>query len=111
MTRDPDRFALPELFMPERYIDSPGCTAEKPFAHPFGFGRRICPGRYVADGSVWASIVTILATLRVVHAKDEKGETIEVKEEFSSGLAVRPKPFKCQFEKRWSDVDFLLNDQ
>ncbi|EIW83715.1 cytochrome P450 [Coniophora puteana RWD-64-598 SS2] len=110
MTHNPRQFASPELFMPERYLDSPGHVAEKPFSHPFGFGRRICPGRYVADGSVWATIVSVLATFRIVNAKDGNGESIEVKEEFLSGLAVRPKPFRCGFEKRWNGVETILGD-
>jgi len=96
--------------MPERYFDSPGHPAEKPFSHPFGFGRRVCPGRYVADASIWAGIVSLLATYRIVHAKDERGRVVEVKEEFDTGLSVCPKSFRCRFEKRWDGVGALLSD-
>ncbi|KAH7882749.1 cytochrome P450 [Phlebopus sp. FC_14] len=38
-------------------------TDDDPSRFAFGFGRRICVGRHVADASLWISIVTMLAVV------------------------------------------------
>jgi uncharacterized protein YaiI (UPF0178 family) len=50
--------------------------------------RRKCPGVYIADQSIWASIVSCLATLRIGKGKDAAGREIDVKAEFTAGLAL-----------------------
>ncbi|KAH7908045.1 cytochrome P450 [Hygrophoropsis aurantiaca] len=84
---NPDRHFLPngELSSEHVYTSNPG----------FGFGRRACPGRYFAENSTWAGIVTMLATLRFEKAKDAHGKDIEVRHEFSTGMAIHPMPFQC----------------
>jgi hypothetical protein len=37
---------------------------------------RICPGRHLADKSIWIVVATILSTLSISKAKDEKGQEI-----------------------------------
>lgn len=49
---------------------------------------RACPGRHLADQNVWAAIVTMLATLQFEKARDEFGNEIQVKTEFTSGIAT-----------------------
>lgn len=41
----------------------------------------------MADQNVWAAVVTMLATVRFAKARDEIGNEIDVKVEFTSGLA------------------------
>lgn len=48
---------------------------------------RKCPGQYIAHESVWASVVSVLATLRIEKAKDDHGNDIEFTPEFTGGLA------------------------
>ena len=38
---------------------------------------RICPGRFLADVSLWLSMATILATLDLGKAKDKDGKEID----------------------------------
>jgi len=87
-------------FMPERFLeDSPRGINDYP-VECFGFGRRICPGRYLAEATVWISIARILAAFIISKAVDEKGQLIEISEDFTSGLLCRPKPFQCQISPR-----------
>ncbi|KAG1736217.1 cytochrome P450 [Suillus lakei] len=92
----------PDVFRPERHFASdgtllPDTIAAKPM---WGFGRRGCPGRFVAEAATWSAVVHLLAAFRITKAKDEAGKEIEVKEEFTTGVVCRPVPFKCSFVLR-----------
>jgi len=92
----------PDVFKPERHFASdgtllPDTIAAKPM---WGFGRRGCPGRFVAEAATWSAVVHLLAAFRITKAKDEAGKEIEVKEEFTSGVVCRPVPFQCSFVLR-----------
>ncbi|EIM85219.1 cytochrome P450 [Stereum hirsutum FP-91666 SS1] len=50
----------PEKFIPERFLD-PSEAADDPSTYLFGFGRRVCPGKYLADNSTFIAIATILS--------------------------------------------------
>ncbi|OSX58632.1 hypothetical protein POSPLADRAFT_1060526 [Postia placenta MAD-698-R-SB12] len=54
MSRDPGLYPDPEVFRPERFeeMDAETASARDPGKYTFGFGRRICPGRYLADTSI-----------------------------------------------------------
>lgn len=47
---------------------------------------RICPGRYLADASVWMALATILATLHLEKAKSPQGNDILVDWEYTDTL-------------------------
>ncbi|KAH7930184.1 cytochrome P450 [Leucogyrophana mollusca] len=108
ITHNEERFPDPMAFKPERHLTVEGKLAQGTTSPSFGYGRRICPGRYLADGSVWASIVSVLATLRVSKAKDAEGNEIEIKMEFTTGLAIRPRPFACTFTSRSAEAEEML---
>ena len=56
----------------------------------FGFGRRICPGKELADESVVLAITMVLAVFNIRKARDASGNVIQPNVEFDSGLASRP---------------------
>ncbi|KAG7441948.1 cytochrome P450 [Guyanagaster necrorhizus] len=72
-------------FNPDRYLPKPQGKGE-PYLAAFGFGRRICPGRYLAENGMWIAIACILATCKITKAKDENGEEINPAVEFSNGI-------------------------
>jgi cytochrome P450 len=70
-------------FNPERYLTADG-TQLKP-VHPatkgegqvsYGFGRRICVGRYVANNTLFADIAQILWACTISPAKNPDGTTM-----------------------------------
>ncbi|OAX34961.1 cytochrome P450 [Rhizopogon vinicolor AM-OR11-026] len=61
----------------------------------FGFGRRRCPGRDIADASLWCAITCILATFTI---KKPVGQEPQIK--WKSGLSSYPLPFPCRFVPR-----------
>jgi len=64
------------------------------------FGRRTCAGRYAADATVWATIVSVLSAFNIAKAKDETGEEIEIQPALQDGLISHPEPFKCAINPR-----------
>ncbi|KIK65999.1 hypothetical protein GYMLUDRAFT_954640 [Collybiopsis luxurians FD-317 M1] len=101
MNRDPDMYPDPEKFYPERFLNSPdGPYIKTNDVTAFGFGRRICPGRYMADNTVWLAIASVLATLTLSKAKDAEGHDIETSGEFTHGFLRHPEPYKCSILPR-----------
>ncbi|TFK53785.1 cytochrome P450 [Heliocybe sulcata] len=90
----------PEEFRPERFLHTDGTLTDKFPMSAFGFGRRICPGRHVADASVWAAIASVLSAFDVQKATDDAGREIPVKVEYTDGLLSHPLPFKCRIVPR-----------
>lgn len=82
----------PSQFNPERYLTADGqldATIRNPELAAFGFGRRICPGRYMAMSSSWIIIASILAMFDIGKSVDEDGAYIDPSGEFTpSGTLV-----------------------
>ena len=49
---------------------------------------RVCPGRYIGDATVWASIASLLSVFDFKKARDAGGNEINITPKFSDG-AVR----------------------
>ncbi|KAE9396842.1 cytochrome P450 1 [Gymnopus androsaceus JB14] len=109
MNRDPDVYARPDDFLPERFLDTPtGPFTNIGDIHAFGFGRRVCVGRYMADNAVWLSIASVLATLNLTKPKDKEGNEIDISEEFSHCFARYPKPYQCTITPRAPYAEKLI---
>ncbi|KAH7912798.1 cytochrome P450 [Hygrophoropsis aurantiaca] len=94
MSRDESVYPNANDFNPDRWLDSKGQLADmNPPDFVFGFGRRVCPGRHVADASVWGAIASMLATFEFLRAKDPQGKDIEFVPSYTVGLARHPIPF------------------
>ncbi|KAG2089751.1 cytochrome P450 [Suillus discolor] len=87
ISRDEKRYPQASHFIPDRFIDVNGLlTDDDPAEYIFGLGRRICPGRYAADTSLWSAIATMLATVDISSAKDDQGKTIDFTAKFMVGV-------------------------
>ncbi|KAF8187480.1 cytochrome P450 [Pholiota molesta] len=104
MMHDPAVYKDPMTFNPERFL---GPNAETdPKLAVFGFGRRICPGRVMADASVFMSIAMSLAVFNIAPHKDE----VLVHEQMP-GTVSHPKPFKLSITPRSNKaVELILGD-
>ena len=94
----------PDAFQPERWLD-PTSTDEnvKPLPSAgFGYGRRLCPGRYFARNVVWIAIAQLLWSFDITRGKSvEGGEPIPVDPVACTyGLVMRALPFKASFNPR-----------
>ncbi|KAK0458976.1 cytochrome P450 [Desarmillaria tabescens] len=98
---DETRYPEPLKFCPERFMPPPDEPMPlNPRDASFGFGRRICPGRYFADSLLWMIMVRIVAAFELDKQRDANGEIVEVKGEYLSGLVTRPAPFPCRITPR-----------
>ncbi|TFK58390.1 cytochrome P450, partial [Pluteus cervinus] len=76
MAHDPTVYHDPMVFNPDRFLSRPGYKPEPdPRSIAFGFGRRICPGRVLADTSVFLSCAMALAVFNI-SAYKENGKPI-----------------------------------
>jgi len=101
MLRDPVEYPQPELFIPERFIVKEGARMPMdPAKITFGFGRRICPGRLLADSTLFLYVVLTLATFDILKERGEDGQVIEPKVQYLSSMIRHPAPFRCKVAPR-----------
>ncbi|RSL42374.1 hypothetical protein CEP53_012230, partial [Fusarium sp. AF-6] len=86
MAHDERIYHAPHDFNPDRYEPLVNGGAGEPFpVGNFGFGRRVCVGRFLADNSVWIMVATMLATLEFRKKMGPDGSPIEPRVQFTNG--------------------------
>ncbi|KAI1132726.1 putative cytochrome P450 oxidoreductase OrdA-like protein [Nemania abortiva] len=105
-THDPAVYPNPSEFDPSRYL-GPN-PAPDPTNHIFGYGRRICPGRYLAYSSVWLSVARSLAVFNIGKGLDKSGREIEPTTTFTPGILSRLEPFKATIKPRSPQHEALI---
>ncbi|KAH7909629.1 cytochrome P450 [Hygrophoropsis aurantiaca] len=106
MAHDESIFPNASEFKPERWLRSDGqLTDAEPPIFTFGFGRRICPGRHLADASIWAAIIYCLTTFQFGKVKDAHGKDIDFVPTYTSGVARQPERFPLRIIPRIPDLD------
>ncbi|KAG6816714.1 hypothetical protein H0H87_003574 [Tephrocybe sp. NHM501043] len=76
MTLDDSIYKDASTFDPSRFLPPPLGRGEPHSTGLFGFGRRKCPGRYLAEDSLWITIATMLATISFKRAITQDGKEI-----------------------------------
>jgi hypothetical protein len=79
-------FPDPFSFKPERFIGpdvDPRVHAAVDYA--FGFGRRVCPGRWMAHAFVWVVVASVLSSFRIEKVVRD-GRVIEPTGAFTPGI-------------------------
>jgi len=94
-----------EDFRPERFLDT---TVRDPRQFVFGFGRRICPGQYIAMDSIFLAIASILHAFKLEKAKDQSGAEIPVSPKWTPGLTAHLEPFSCAIVPRFEGVTGII---
>ncbi|CAG8120032.1 unnamed protein product [Penicillium salamii] len=98
---DPEVYKDPEVFSPERYlVDSASNPVPDPYDVSFGFGRRVCPGRLVADISLFLTISHTLAVFNITKPIKENGQEVESSVNFTPGIISHPEDYECVFSPR-----------
>ncbi|KAG2128831.1 cytochrome P450 [Suillus cothurnatus] len=68
LSRDPIVFPDPETFNPQRWLDSEGRLRNNNTKFiTYGFGRRVCPGLYLANNSLYITLALLLWSFRIVE--------------------------------------------
>ncbi|THU85080.1 cytochrome P450 [Dendrothele bispora CBS 962.96] len=101
-----------DKFRPERHLNEKGqLKDETDEGHvTYGFGQRICAGRYVANNALFIQIAMVLWTMRLEAIKDSTGVPLkpEIHAENSNGIFVRPPPFEIHTAARSQDADAII---
>ncbi|KAF9243542.1 cytochrome P450 [Melanogaster broomeanus] len=105
MSHNEEKYPEPFDFIPERFLTTDGNLNDDTVGFAFGFGRRICVGRYVADASLWYAISGMLALFNFSKAKDSNGRDVDFEPQWSSGIAIHPHPFPFEVTPRQPDMD------
>ncbi|KAJ9134091.1 Cytochrome P450 [Pleurostoma richardsiae] len=111
MSRDTSVYKEPERFNPDRYTPKEEGGDGEPFlVGPFGFGRRICVGRHLAQASVWIIVATMVATMDISRPTGPDGKPREQQIRFSTGLSSHPGKFDVEFTPRSEKAAQLLSE-
>ncbi|EKM55885.1 uncharacterized protein PHACADRAFT_209397 [Phanerochaete carnosa HHB-10118-sp] len=107
---DEETYPDPYSFNPKRFLSADGMLRDDvPLpTETFGYGRRICPGRYFAMDTMFLIVSSLLAVFNIEKAVDEHGKVIEVKEGFTKHVISAPKPFKACFKPRHPGAESLI---
>jgi len=112
MLHDPEVYPEPFEFIPERFMLKDGSGLDPDAKDPefacFGFGRRVCPGRYMAYSAVWIAIAQLIGVFDLRKAKDENGNIIHPKHEYQATLLNIPLPFPCSITPRSKEHEALI---
>ncbi|KAI8982788.1 CyP450 monooxygenase [Trametes punicea] len=109
LSRDPDEYADPEEFRPERFLDP---NTRDPTAFVFGNGRRICAGRHFADASLYIIVASVLHTLDIEPPLDVFGKAVHVDPRVTTNMLLSyPEPFKCRIRPRSAQARELIYGQ
>ncbi|THU87630.1 cytochrome P450 [Dendrothele bispora CBS 962.96] len=92
MTHDKSKFDKPNEFIPERHLNE---KYDINSILAYGFGRRICVGRYMADDTTWLAIASILATKNISSLPNKN-----VEDYFSDGGFCSTKSLDCKVTSR-----------
>lgn len=87
-------------FVPERFLDTSTHKAEPdPRTWIFGYGRRVCPGRYLADNALFVTIAQSLAVFKIEKLV-ENGKVVEPELKFEPGVVSHPVPYRTSITPR-----------
>ena len=114
MLHDPAFYPNPSEFKPERFLKEDGTVnpdAKDPGAFAFGFGRRISPGRFLSDFSLYSVITSGLFVYDLLPPLDQEGNVIKVKPEWTTGLVQRPLPFKWRIKPRSKAAELIKHSR
>jgi cytochrome P450 len=99
ISRDPIVYPNPDRFDPERWLNSEGKIRDDLKFPSYGFGRRICPGRHIADRSIFINTALLLWSFKITQDPEDPIDEMG----FVDGVIAHPKPFIARFKPRFGD--------
>ncbi|KAM5544328.1 hypothetical protein V8D89_001988 [Ganoderma adspersum] len=96
--RDPKLYPKPDEFIPDRFLDSSGnldVNGRDPSDVVYGFGRRVSPGRYFAESTLFILVASVLSAFEIGPPVGEDSAPLPFKREASDHLIVVPHVLAC----------------
>ncbi|KZV92715.1 cytochrome P450 [Exidia glandulosa HHB12029] len=120
---NPEKYPEPMRFRPERYLPTEDGTKaslsdseddglnEDATRYVFGLGVRQCPGRHLADATLFILAAKTVASCYIDSPTDLNGSPItEDSVSYLPGVVSQPAPFLCRIRARDSQAELLLAD-
>nr|BAK09480.1 cytochrome P450 [Postia placenta] len=105
---DPLLYPDPFRVNPERYLKHEDGLNPDPRRFAFGYGRRVCPGKVLAEDTVFTLVACVLATLDISKAVGSDGLPIEPDVQYTGGTISHPGPFQCTIKPRSAESAHLI---
>ncbi|RUS32001.1 cytochrome P450 [Jimgerdemannia flammicorona] len=105
---NPEIYPDPYTFKPERHLEEDVGNIRQHYA--FGAGRRICPGSFLAEKSVFILISRIVQVFRIEPPLDAQGNPVEVPLPDVTVTQPGMPNFKVRFVPRHDDVKSMCRD-
>lgn len=104
---DPVVYPEPDAFKPERFLDKDGNLREDSvIPSAFGYGRRICPGRHLAEITFFMVAASLFSVFKIERGEDASGT--EAGYPYTGAGLNRPQPFMCSIVPRDKRAEELI---
>lgn len=108
-THDPEIYKEPMTFNPDRFLGTEDTLPESdPRRFVFGFGRRICPGRFLAESTLFLTIAKSLSVFDITRPIGKDGRKGDLEGGFTPGIISHPAPFHVSIRSRSEHADILI---
>ncbi|KAF9491771.1 hypothetical protein BDN71DRAFT_1289335 [Pleurotus eryngii] len=109
--RDETTFPEPEKFNLSRFFKNGEINTQlrDRVMVTFGFGRRVCPGRYFALDNLWLNLASVLSVYTISGAVDKNDQQIEINLENTADLNRHVLPSKCSIKPRSEKCEKLIH--
>ncbi|KAK7677346.1 hypothetical protein QCA50_019676 [Cerrena zonata] len=110
MLHNPEDYPEPQMFNPDRFIKDGKINPDvrDPLTVAFGFGRRICPGRYLSNGSLFILIASVLHVFNIHPVLGEDGKKYDPFSAVITGLISAPEHVPCIVTPRSERAELLI---
>ncbi|RPD61609.1 cytochrome P450 [Lentinus tigrinus ALCF2SS1-6] len=98
--RDPEAYGDPDEFRPEQFIRNG--QLDPSVRDP----AKICPGRYIAEASLFINVASVLHTFDIAPPLDEHGRPVKIVPGMTDGLLSYPQDVRCTIKPRspWAEA-------
>ncbi|GJJ11254.1 hypothetical protein Clacol_005486 [Clathrus columnatus] len=106
----------PNSFNPERFYNGQEYPSPGGKGHSsFGWGRRVCPGAYFAERSLYITTARLAWGFKFEMMKDQSGKDIRpdatMETGYTSGFNCRPLPFPCKISPRSGVIKSVIEKE
>ncbi|KAG6899211.1 hypothetical protein C0993_012226 [Termitomyces sp. T159_Od127] len=107
IAHDPEIYADPYRFNPGRFHNTDRPQLD-PQTFVYGFGRRACPGRELANANMFLLMSMMLTVFDITKAVDADGHEITPEWRFGPGTVSHPNTFPYKLKPRSTSAEALI---